>query len=56
MLTVAEASAVLRVSRWSLYRLIRSGKLQTIKIGRRRLVPAAALSALVERLRGEEYF
>ena len=39
LFTIDEAAAQLRVSRWSVYNLIRSGQLQTIKIGRRRLVP-----------------
>ncbi|MGI8452015.1 MAG: helix-turn-helix domain-containing protein [Streptosporangiaceae bacterium] len=46
LFTIDEAAAQLRVSRWSVYNLIRSGQLHTIKIGRRR-VP---LDALIERL------
>jgi excisionase family DNA binding protein len=47
--TIDEAAEQLRVSRWSVYNLIRSGQLRTIKIGRRRLVPG---SAIVECLNG----
>jgi excisionase family DNA binding protein len=54
LLTVTEACVVLRVSRWSLYQLIRSRKLATVQIGRRRLIPRDALQAMIERLRGEE--
>jgi excisionase family DNA binding protein len=54
LLTVTEACVVLRVSRWSLYQLIRSRKLTTVQIGRRRLIPRDSLQALIERLRGEE--
>lgn len=54
LLTVTEACVVLRVSRWSLYQLIRSRKLATVQIGRRRLIPREALQALIERLGGEE--
>ncbi|RNL84314.1 helix-turn-helix domain-containing protein [Halostreptopolyspora alba] len=50
VLTVDEAAARLRVSRWTLYNLIRSGQLRTIKIGRRRLVPAAALAECIAAL------
>jgi excisionase family DNA binding protein len=50
LLTVDEAAAWLRVSRWSVYNLIRSNQLRTIKIGRRRLVPPAALDECVELL------
>jgi excisionase family DNA binding protein len=53
LLTITEACVVLRVSRWSLYQLIRSRKLATVQIGRRRLIPRDALQALIERL-GDE--
>ncbi|WP_329095144.1 helix-turn-helix domain-containing protein [Actinomadura citrea] len=36
VLTVDEAAERLRVSRWTLYNLIRSNQLRTVKIGRRR--------------------
>jgi excisionase family DNA binding protein len=51
LFTIDEAAARLRVSRWTLYNLIRSGQLHTIKIGRRRLVPPAALDGCVEQFR-----
>jgi excisionase family DNA binding protein len=50
LLTVEEAADWLRVSRWSVYNLIRGGQLRTIKIGRRRLVTRAALAECVELL------
>lgn len=50
LLTVDEAAERLRVSRWTLYNLIRSNQLRTIKIGRRRLVPVAALTECVSEL------
>ena len=50
LLTVPEACAVLRVSRWMLYRLIQTRQLNTVKIGRRRLVPAEEVRALLARL------
>ena len=53
LLTVPEACAQLRISRWSLYRLIRQNRLRTVKIGSRRLVPSAALEELVEGLAGD---
>lgn len=53
LFTVDEAASWLRVSRWSVYNLIRDGQLRTIRIGRRRLVTRAALSACVELLAGE---
>jgi excisionase family DNA binding protein len=51
LLTIDEAAASLRVSRWSVYNLIRSGQLRTIRIGRRRLVPMNALTECLERLK-----
>jgi excisionase family DNA binding protein len=53
LLTVKEASGWLRVSSSMLYDLIHSRRLETIKIGRRRLVPADALAALITELREE---
>jgi excisionase family DNA binding protein len=49
VLTVDETAERLRVSRWSVYNLIRANQLRTVKIGRRRLVPAAALDEFLAR-------
>ncbi len=51
LLTIEEARAVLRISRWSLYQLINRRRLKTIRIGQRRLVAADDLHALIEELR-----
>jgi excisionase family DNA binding protein len=48
LLTVQEACRTLRISKWALYRLIRSRQLETIKIGRSRRVPAAAIHTFIE--------
>jgi excisionase family DNA binding protein len=48
--TIDEAAEQLRVSRWTLYNLIRTNQLRTIKIGRRRLVPASALTECLDQL------
>jgi len=53
VLTVDEAAERLRVSRWTLYNLIRSNQLRTVKIGRRRLVPANALAEYLDQLTEE---
>lgn len=53
LLTLKEASTVLRVSRWKLFDLINKRKIDTIKIGRRRLVPADELTKLIAELREE---
>jgi excisionase family DNA binding protein len=49
---VDEAAAALRLSRSSVYELIRSGQLRTVKQGRRRLVPVTAPAEYVASLRG----
>jgi excisionase family DNA binding protein len=48
--TVDEAADALRLSRSAIYELIRSGRLRSVKSGRRRLVPVAALSEYVAAL------
>ncbi|WP_376735689.1 helix-turn-helix domain-containing protein [Streptomyces broussonetiae] len=53
LLTVAEACAELKISKWSLYQLIRSLQLITIKFGRRRLIPKSAIDDLIERRKAE---
>jgi excisionase family DNA binding protein len=53
VLTVDEAAARLRVSRWTLYNLIRSNQLRTVKIGRRRLVPVTAITDCLDHLMEE---
>jgi excisionase family DNA binding protein len=54
LLTIPEACDVLRVSKWTVRRLIQSRQLATVKIRRRRLVPIAAVKELLDRLRAEE--
>ena len=49
---VDEAANALRLSRSVLYEVIRSGRLRTVKAGRRRLVPVAALDEYVDSLDG----
>lgn len=49
---VDEAAIALRLSRSLVYELIRSGRLRTVKQGRRRLVPVSALSEYVASLDG----
>jgi excisionase family DNA binding protein len=50
LLTVSEACARLRVSRWSFYRLIQERHLMTVTIGRRRLVRRTELERFVSTL------
>ena len=44
--SVAEAGALLGISRAFAYELVAHGELPVIRLGRRRLVPKAALNAL----------
>lgn len=50
---VAEAMALLNLSRSQIYELIRSNRLLTVTVGRRRLVPAEAITAYVALLVSE---
>jgi excisionase family DNA binding protein len=46
-LSIEEAAKACGLSRATLYRLLSDGKLTTIKVGARRLVPVVALDALI---------
>ena len=52
LLTIDEVADLLRISRWSVYRLIWSKQLRTLTIGRRRLVRPAALAECMKLLDG----
>jgi excisionase family DNA binding protein len=53
LLTPEEAAAALRVGRWRVYDLMRSGALRSVKIGGSRRVSATALAEYVARLDAE---
>ena len=46
-LSIKEAAQACGLSRATLYRLLNDGKLTTIKVGARRLVPVASIDALL---------
>jgi excisionase family DNA binding protein len=50
---VDEAATALRLSRSLIYELIRSGRLRSVKQGRRRLVPVSALDEYVASLESQ---
>jgi excisionase family DNA binding protein len=50
LLTVEEAAEQLRLGRTMAWRLVSSGELQSVQIGRLRRVPAAAVSEYAEQL------
>lgn len=47
LLAIKQALYELGISRTAIYELIKEGKLKTVKIGRRRLVPVEAIDELV---------
>lgn len=53
LLTVPEVMDVLRLGRWKVYELIRSGRLKSVKIGRDRRIPTDALDIFIAELREE---
>jgi excisionase family DNA binding protein len=53
MLTVTEACEYLRISKYSLYQLIQSGKLPSVKIGSRRLIRMRSIQEFLNRLEAE---
>ena len=52
LVTIQEAAERLRISRWSVYNLIRANQLRTIRIARRRLVTPVALTECIAMLEG----
>ena len=50
LLSVEEAAQRLNVGRTTVYALIKAGDLVTVKVGRRRLVPAEAVDAYIAAL------
>ena len=51
LLSIPEAMASTSLGRTKIYELIGNGALETVTLGRRRMIPAAALNEWVERLR-----
>jgi excisionase family DNA binding protein len=45
--SIQEAARTLGLSRSTLYRLLKEGKITTVKIGSRRLVPVGSIDALL---------
>lgn len=53
VLTAHEACDYLRISKWTLYRLIGGGQIKTMKIGNRRLVRRQSLELYMEEKEAE---
>lgn len=54
LLTPENAAELLAVGRTKLYELLRTGAIESVRIGGARRIPATALTAYVEQLRQEE--
>ncbi|HEV2403782.1 MAG TPA: helix-turn-helix domain-containing protein [Candidatus Saccharimonadales bacterium] len=52
VLTVPEACQYLRISKWSLYRMIQGRKIRTVKMGNRRLLRMQSIQELLDELEG----
>ena len=50
LVTVEEAAGLLRIGRTTAYELVMSGKLQSVKVGRRRLVVRDGVREYVDEL------
>ena len=50
LLSVDEAADALGIGRSRLYEEVATGRLRSLKVGRRRLVPASAITAYIEAL------
>ncbi len=50
LLTVDDAALLLSISRSRVFELCRDGKLRSVKLGKRRLVPRQCLTAYVDEL------
>jgi excisionase family DNA binding protein len=50
LLSIEQAGQALNIGRSKIYQLIRSQEIHTVKLGKRRLVPASEVQAFVARL------
>ena len=52
-LSVEEAASALGIGRTYVFQLIKEGHLETVRLGRRRLVPMKAIDALLVRMKAQ---
>ena len=52
LLTITEAAELLRISRWTIYKLIRSEELKTLTIASRRFVTSDDVERFINQRRG----
>lgn len=54
LLRVEEAAELLGIARTSMFHLLASCQIESVRVGRLRRIPIACLEEYIERLRGEE--
>lgn len=54
LLSPADAGTMLDLGRTKIYELMQSGQLESLTVGRRRLIPKEAISDFVQRVRAEQ--
>ena len=54
LVSVESGAAALGIGRTQMFRLLRAGEVESLKIGARRLIPTASLAEYVARLRGHQ--
>ena len=54
LLTVKEATQYLKISKVTLYKLIKQGKIKPVKIGKRTLIDKNDLDRLIEESKGRD--
>jgi excisionase family DNA binding protein len=54
LLSVPEGMQQLGISKTMIFKLIKSGELESVKIGSRRLIPSGAVTAFAQRLREQQ--
>lgn len=55
LLRVEEAAARLGIARTLMYRLVRTGEVESVQVGRLRRIPVACLEEFVDRLRASTH-
>lgn len=52
--TIPEVAKLLRISKATLYRMMRDGRIQTVKMGRKTLFRESELNRFIESLNGQK--
>lgn len=49
LISIQEATEMLSISKWTLYKLLQRNEIKSMKVGARRLIPTAEIDAFVRR-------